>query len=116
MDCVCARRQMILWGAAALCLLVMPASVSLATIYDFLNDGGEYNGTILGQNPLFVPGGVRSLPEFNNLYNPANNSKILDHLRFWTILRWAPVTGPAFARRTGPILVGKIIHPRFQRG
>lgn len=64
-------------GAYGVSLIL--ATLSHATIYDFLNDGGEYNGTILGQNPLFVPGGVRSMPEFNNLYNPSNNPKILDH-------------------------------------
>lgn len=57
---------------------LMLASLSHAGIYDFINDGQEYNGNILGQNPLFVPGGVRSLPEFNDLYNPSNNPKILD--------------------------------------
>lgn len=56
----------------------MLAKASIATIYDFKADGQEYNGNILGQNPLFVPGAVRSLPEFNNLYNPSNNPKILD--------------------------------------
>lgn len=66
------RRQFVRFATTALTLLLLFASVSVATVYDFLNDGGEYDGTILGQNPLFVPGAVRSMPEFNNLYSTSN--------------------------------------------
>jgi len=53
------------------CLLLIPTA-ALATVYDFAADGQEYSGNILGQNPLFVPGGLRTLPELNNLYRTSN--------------------------------------------
>lgn len=43
-----------------------------ARVYDFEADGQEYSGNILGQNPLFTPGGVRSITQFNNLYRTSN--------------------------------------------
>jgi hypothetical protein len=73
------RRQLICFSVGTLLLLPALTKNSVATVYDFLADGGEYTGgNILGQNPLFVTGGVRSIVEFNNLYNPSNNSLILD--------------------------------------
>jgi len=53
--------------------LALPfAPHNFAAVYDFAADGQEYSGDILGKNPLFVPGGLRTLPEFNDLYQTSN--------------------------------------------
>jgi hypothetical protein len=63
-------RRLICFGSFL--VLFAQSNVSVATVYDFQPDGQEYTGNILGQNPLFVPGGVRSIVEFNNLYKPSS--------------------------------------------
>ncbi|MGD9634360.1 MAG: hypothetical protein AB7G28_06645 [Pirellulales bacterium] len=73
-----ARRQLLFWAAQTLALSLLGADRATATVYDFEPDGGEYAGNILGQNPLFVPGGIRSITQFNNLYKTSNNSLIHD--------------------------------------
>lgn len=55
-----------------LLLAMLFPSLSIATVYDFEADGQEYAGDILGKNPLFVPGGIRSMTQFNNLYKTSN--------------------------------------------
>jgi hypothetical protein len=74
------RRRLICSGIGSLLLLPALTKVSVATVYDFqYADGQEYTGgNILGQNPTFFPGGVRSIVEFNNLYSTSNNSLIHD--------------------------------------
>jgi hypothetical protein len=56
----------------AFALLLLSTTAAVATVYDFAADGQEYVGDILGRNPLFFPGGIRSLPEFNRLYSTSN--------------------------------------------
>lgn len=55
-----------------LLLAILFPSLSIATVYDFEADGQEFAGDILGKNPLFVPGGIRSMTQFNNLYKTSN--------------------------------------------
>jgi hypothetical protein len=68
----------VFWVTQSLALSLLATDTARATVYDFEADGGEYSGNILGQNPLFVPGGIRSITEFNNLYRTSNNSLIHD--------------------------------------
>lgn len=58
--------------AHGLLLFLLLAHQSRATIYDFEPDGQEYAGDILGKNPLFTPGGIRSMTQFNDLYKTSN--------------------------------------------
>lgn len=70
MNCFTRPRQLVCFG---ICIAILSlAKLSRATVYDFMADGQEYSGDILGKNPLFVPGAVRSLPQFNNLYSTSN--------------------------------------------
>jgi hypothetical protein len=45
---------------------------AFATVYDLEPDGQEYVGDILGKNPLFFPGGIRNIKQFNDLYRTSN--------------------------------------------
>lgn len=72
MDCDCAQRRVIYGGVLAYFLLLLSTETSLATVYDFEADGQEFAGDILGKNPLFTPGGIRSMTQFNNLYKTSN--------------------------------------------
>ncbi|MGD9635416.1 MAG: PEP-CTERM sorting domain-containing protein [Pirellulales bacterium] len=51
--------------------LSLPREAS-GTVYDFEPDGQEYAGDILGKNPLFFPGGIRNIKQFNDLYRTSN--------------------------------------------
>lgn len=52
--------------------LALPREAS-GTVYDFEPDGQEYaGGDILGKNPLFTPGGIRNIKQFNDLYRTSN--------------------------------------------
>jgi hypothetical protein len=72
MICISSRQRLAWATSCAACWILAVTNVAVATIYDFNADGQEYNGNILGQNPLFVPGGLRTLPELNDLYQTSN--------------------------------------------
>lgn len=76
-----ARRE---WVVVSLCGFVafaLRAEESLATVYDFEPDEQEYHGDILGKNPLFTPGGIRNIKQFNDLYS-TSNPLIVDEFEF----------------------------------
>jgi hypothetical protein len=52
--------------------MLLQTNASKATVYDFEPDGQEYMGDILGKNPLFTEGGIRSITQFNKLYRTSN--------------------------------------------
>lgn len=64
--------QSFVLATTSISLLLIRSQDASGTVYDFEADGQEFSGDILGKNPLFTPGGIRSITQFNNLYRTSN--------------------------------------------